>query len=128
MNISKVSFGIGSGNGKASGLMYEPKLDEQPKKGYHWEHDIDHDKFLAVKNGYKLDGDGNAVSCATKPSAENFAAYAQIQKAQAGLMYEPKLGEQPKKGFHWEHDIDNDRYYAVKDGYKLDESGKAVKC
>ena len=109
--------------------MYEPKLGEQPKKGFHWEHDIDRDRFYAVKDGYKLNADGEAVSCATKPTAENFAAYAQVKKAgQAELKYEPKLDEQPKKGFHWEHDLDRDRFYAVKDGYKLNADGEAVKC
>ena len=70
MNISKVSaglnnisFGIGSGNGKKTTIMYEPKLGEQPKKGFHWEHDLDNDRFYAVKDGYKLDNNGNAVKC-----------------------------------------------------------------
>ncbi len=135
MNISKINMGMANVNfaanaeNKKAPLMYEPKIDEQPKAGYHWEHDIDVDRYYAVKDGFKLDEKGNAVSDTIKPTAENFAAYAQIQKAeQAKLMYEPKYGEEPKEGFHWEHDIDADRFYAVKDGFTLDDKGRAVEC
>ena len=123
--VAKVGFGTTHAEAK--------KAEEQPTfiydtdklpEGYHWEQDLDHDKFVAVKNGYTFDED-KFIATPNTPYIPNIN-YTKPQAKDASLMYEPKIGEQPKAGYHWEHYLDGDRFYAVKDGYHLDDNGNAV--
>ena len=122
--MTKIGFGTAQKDVKKEELptfIYD--TDKLPE-GYHWEMD-DYDKYIAVKNGYKYNED--------KLMAEPVVPYTPVlpnivvaKKADPNLMYEPKIGEQPKAGYHWEHYLDGDRFYAVKDGYHLDDNGNAV--
>ena len=123
---AKVGFGAAQKTEKKAEelptFIYD--TDKLPE-GYHWEQDLDHDKFVAVKNGYTFD-ETKFIATPNTPYMPNIN-FAKPQVKQTDLMYQPAIDEQPKAGYHWDHYLDGDKFYAVKDGYHLDEDGKAIK-
>ena len=69
MMISKLNAGmnnVGFGGTQVKSTVTRKSENEKPDfiygadklpEGYHWEHDIDHDQFVAVKNGMKFNED-----------------------------------------------------------------------
>ena len=85
-SINPANTKIGFGTTQAQ----ETKAKEQPTfiygatelpEGYHWEHDLDHDTFVAVKNGYTYDEDKFTAVPVGKPYLPNLVETKKINPA-----------------------------------------------
>lgn len=115
--VAKVGFGTTQAQEKKAGELpiFICNADRLPE-GYHWEHDIDNDKYIAVKNGCKFNPENY--------TAEPIVPYTPIIKAQKPTSEKEfyrlaKDEHAPAPGYHIEHDLDGDRFYEVVDGHKL---------